>query len=123
MRVCVCVSVLPRVRQGGARALLHFLRPSLLLRFQSFLFMTEEAQNPNLPNEKETVTKREIELVDAGLEFNSPYPPLLRPQRGVDLFISFEFSARDKDEDLPFNVRSIIIQSVFHRPYPFKVFN
>ena len=43
-------------------------------------------------------TKRKrMFVVDSGLLFNSPYPPLLRPQRGVDLYISFDFSARKKD--------------------------
>ncbi|XP_043225707.1 cytosolic phospholipase A2-like [Amphibalanus amphitrite] len=37
-------------------------------------------------------------LVDAGLTFNSPYPVLLRPQRGVDLYISFDFSGREEDD-------------------------
>ncbi|XP_048577895.1 cytosolic phospholipase A2 isoform X2 [Nematostella vectensis] len=45
---------------------------------------------------------KRIFLVDSGLVFNSPYPPLLRPERGVDLYLSFDFSARDKDEEFPF---------------------
>ena len=43
-------------------------------------------------------------LVDAGLTFNSPYPVLLRPQRGVDLYISFDFSGRDEDDKDLFSV-------------------
>ena len=43
-------------------------------------------------------------LVDAGLTFNSPYPVLLRPQRGVDLYISFDFSGREHDENDLFSV-------------------
>ncbi|KAF4527763.1 hypothetical protein B566_EDAN016468 [Ephemera danica] len=42
-------------------------------------------------------------LVDSGLNFNLPYPLLLRPQRAVDLFLSFEFSAREKDDTTPFS--------------------
>lgn len=44
-------------------------------------------------------------LVDSGLTFNSPYPLLLRPQRGVDLFLSFDFSARQSDQTPPFKVK------------------
>ena len=43
-------------------------------------------------------------LVDAGLTFNSPYPVLLRPQRGVDLYVSFDFSGREEDDKELFSV-------------------
>ena len=33
----------------------------------------------------------------AGLAFNSPYPLLLRGQRGVDVILSFDFSRRPQD--------------------------
>ncbi|XP_058949865.2 cytosolic phospholipase A2 isoform X1 [Pocillopora verrucosa] len=49
------------------------------------------------------VKAKRIYLVDSGLLFNSPYPPLLRPQRNVDIFLSFDFSAREKDNELSFN--------------------
>ena len=52
---------------------------------------------------RSTKSKR-IFLVDSGLVFNSPFPALLRPQRGVDLYVSFDFSARDKDDDNPLTV-------------------
>ena len=45
-----------------------------------------------------------MELIDAGLMFNSPYPPLLRKERSVDLILSFDFSARETDEERPFKV-------------------
>lgn len=47
---------------------------------------------------------RHIYLVDSGLVFNSPFPPLLRPQRKVDVFISFDFSIRKRDVEFPFEV-------------------
>ena len=47
---------------------------------------------------------KRIYLVDSGLVFNSPYPLLLRPERDVDIFLSFDFSARDKEEEMPFEV-------------------
>ena len=49
---------------------------------------------------------RNIMVVDAGLEFNSPYPPVLRPQRNVDILLSFDFSARKTDDEYPFKVRT-----------------
>ena len=53
----------------------------------------------------ENTKKKKIELIDAGLQFNSPYPPVLRPEREVDLILSFDFSARDSDDVPPFKVR------------------
>ncbi|KAK7094705.1 cytosolic phospholipase A2-like isoform X2 [Littorina saxatilis] len=41
-------------------------------------------------------------VVDGGLTFNSPFPLLLRPQRHVDLLLSFDFSARPCDSTPPF---------------------
>jgi len=46
--------------------------------------------------------KKKVFVVDAGLTFNSPYPAILRPQRTVDLIISFDFSARPTDNHQPF---------------------
>jgi len=46
--------------------------------------------------------KKKVFVVDAGLTFNSPYPAILRPQRTVDLIISFDFSARPTDDSPPF---------------------
>ncbi|XP_076435745.1 cytosolic phospholipase A2-like [Babylonia areolata] len=43
-----------------------------------------------------------IYMVDAGLTFNSPYPLVLRPQRSVDVILSFDYSGRDSDETLQF---------------------
>lgn len=50
------------------------------------------------------LNSRHIYLVDSGLVFNSPFPPLLRPQRKVDVFISFDFSIRKRDVEFPFEV-------------------
>ncbi|CAG0886325.1 unnamed protein product [Cyprideis torosa] len=41
-------------------------------------------------------------VVDAGLCINSPYPVLLRPQRNVELYLSFDFSGRKSDQAPPF---------------------
>ncbi|KAJ8790209.1 hypothetical protein J1605_004676 [Eschrichtius robustus] len=48
------------------------------------------------------VKRKKIHVVDSGLTFNLPYPLILRPQRGVDLIISFDFSARPSDSSPPF---------------------
>ncbi|KAL3846622.1 hypothetical protein ACJMK2_017597 [Sinanodonta woodiana] len=45
---------------------------------------------------------KHLHMADAGLTFNSPYPLILRPQRGVDIILSFDFSARPSDTSLPF---------------------
>ncbi|KAH9524899.1 Cytosolic phospholipase A2 [Bulinus truncatus] len=45
---------------------------------------------------------KKLYLVDSGLTFNSPYPLLLRPQRFVDLILSFDFSGRPSDDTPPF---------------------
>ncbi|GAB1603689.1 cytosolic phospholipase A2-like isoform X2 [Argonauta hians] len=54
--------------------------------------------NFEMTNTKE----KRIYMVDAGLTFNSPYPLILRPQRGVKLILSFDFSARETDDAEPF---------------------
>ena len=51
---------------------------------------------------------KKLYVVDGGLSFNSPFPLLLRPQRFVDLILSFDFSARPTDTSPPFKVRSAI---------------
>ncbi|XP_060074734.1 cytosolic phospholipase A2-like [Ylistrum balloti] len=45
---------------------------------------------------------KKLYVVDGGLTFNSPFPLLLRPQRQVDLLLSFDFSARQSDSTPPF---------------------
>ncbi|XP_042204913.1 cytosolic phospholipase A2-like isoform X3 [Homarus americanus] len=47
-------------------------------------------------------TAKKLFIVDSGLAFNSPYPLLLRPQRAVDIYLSFDFSQRPKDSSPPF---------------------
>ena len=69
-----------------------------------YRFATEPKEVTDAADELAFKTKR-IYLVDSGLVMNSPYPMLLRPQREVDIFLSFDFSARDKDDYFPFQVR------------------
>ena len=48
-------------------------------------------------------------IVDSGIAFNSPFPAMIRPERKVELILSFDFSQRDGgDKELPFKV------SIFH---------
>lgn len=60
------------------------------------------------------VKSKKIHMVDSGLTFNLPYPLILRPQRGVDLIISFDFSARPSDSSPPFKVSTLANQSIQH---------
>ncbi|KAL5004647.1 hypothetical protein ScPMuIL_018103 [Solemya velum] len=45
---------------------------------------------------------KHLYMVDAGLTFNSPYPLVLRPQRSVNIILSFDFSGRPSDSSPPF---------------------
>lgn len=61
------------------------------------------------------VKSKKIHVVDSGLTYNLPYPLLLRPQRTVDLIISFDFSARPSDTSPPFKVfliRHMLLENV-----------
>nr|XP_008114673.1 PREDICTED: cytosolic phospholipase A2 gamma [Anolis carolinensis] len=49
-------------------------------------------------NDKDLESQEDIQLVDAGLAMNSAYPLVLRPERGVKLILSFDFSAGDPFE-------------------------
>uniref|UniRef100_A0A4W5L2T0 PLA2c domain-containing protein n=1 Tax=Hucho hucho TaxID=62062 RepID=A0A4W5L2T0_9TELE len=59
----------------------------------NFLF---KILDTNVPSSM--ASKEKIHLVDAGLKINSPYPPVLRTSRDVDLIISLDFSAGDPFE-------------------------
>nr|XP_023660295.1 cytosolic phospholipase A2-like [Paramormyrops kingsleyae] len=68
----------------------------------------QEADAVEEPNEFNRIYEpldpksKKIHVVDSGLSFNLPYPLILRPERGVDLIISFDFSARPSDSSPPF---------------------
>ena len=59
-------------------------------------------------NELHPTNVKHLYMVDAGLTFNSPYPPVLRRQRAVDIILSFDFSARPSDSTPAFEVRYYI---------------
>ncbi|KAL4218780.1 Cytosolic phospholipase A2 [Mactra antiquata] len=62
---------------------------------------------------------KKLYVVDGGLSFNSPYPLLLRPQRAVDLILSFDFSARSTDTTPPFKELMLAMQWARLNDVPF----
>ncbi|KAL3846623.1 hypothetical protein ACJMK2_017598 [Sinanodonta woodiana] len=69
---------------------------------------SEDKQDSRISDDFEAVFEmhptnvKHMYMVDAGLTFNSPYPVALRPQRCVDIILSFDFSARPSDSTPPF---------------------
>ena len=43
-------------------------------------------------------------VVDMGIALNLPFPAALRPERGIELFLVFDWSTRRSDSDHPFRV-------------------
>lgn len=65
-----------------------------------FFFLSPDCDYDEAPGNCKTMC-----LVDSGIAFNSPYPTLLRPERKVEIILSFDFSQRDGgDTELPFKV-------------------
>ena len=67
--------------------------------FYSYLPISEVPEG-----DADLTDSRTLFMVDAGLSINLPIPPLVKPQRQVDLMISFDFSAQDADNEFPFQV-------------------
>jgi len=86
-----------KTRRGRAGLVHNFLRGLQLMSEPS-----EDVQDVTDAADHQALRDKHICLVDSGLAFNSPYPLLLRPERDVDIFLSFDFSARDKDDEMPF---------------------
>eukprot|EP00118_Oscarella_pearsei_P025033 m.307353 g.307353 ORF g.307353 m.307353 type:complete len:695 (+) comp42183_c0_seq1:54-2138(+) len=53
-------------------------------------------------DDKKYRSEQEMMVVDGGLAFNDPFPPLLRAERHTDVFIVFDFSWRDDQTMYPF---------------------
>jgi len=70
------------------------------------LSYAEEVEELSETADELALTAKHLYLVDSGLVFNSPYPPLLRPEREVDVFLSFDFSTRNRDIEFPFQVKN-----------------
>ncbi|XP_067089624.1 cytosolic phospholipase A2 gamma-like isoform X1 [Osmerus mordax] len=56
--------------------------------------------DPKVPSNLQT--RETLQLIDAGLMINAPYPSFLGPKRGVDLMIVLEYSAGNIFETLEF---------------------
>ena len=97
-----------KTRRGRAGVVHNFLRGLRLEPPKEKVKRNQVADREEFSFVNESTKKTSIELIDAGLQFNSPYPPVLRPERDVDLILSFDFSARDKDSVPPFKVRPLI---------------
>ncbi|XP_078500926.1 cytosolic phospholipase A2 gamma-like isoform X2 [Lissotriton helveticus] len=63
----------------------------------NYLYKCNTADKP-IP--KDLAEKEFINLIDAGLAINSAYPLVLRPERKVNMILSFDFSAGDPFETL-----------------------
>ncbi|XP_031567432.1 cytosolic phospholipase A2-like [Actinia tenebrosa] len=104
-----------RTRQGRAGLVHNFLR-GIDLKLSD-----DRTDNPD---KLELVTEdKRIFLVDSGMVLNSPYPILLRPERSVDLYLSFDFSARDKDDEEPFKELLLAEEWAKKNNYPFPPIN
>ncbi|XP_060582429.1 cytosolic phospholipase A2-like [Ruditapes philippinarum] len=79
-------------------------RPSRKIRLDGNLFAAIESTDGLFKelHEMNPTDAEKMYLVDAGLAFNSPFPLILRPEREVDLILSFDFSARESDKADPF---------------------
>ena len=49
-------------------------------------------------------SKKKVHVVDGGLTMNIPVPAVLRPNRKVDILLTFDFSLRSSDFANPFEV-------------------
>lgn len=79
-------------------------RPSTKIRPDGNLFAAIESTEGLFEelHEMNPTDTEKMYVVDAGLAFNSPFPLILRPEREVDLILSFDFSARKRDKADPF---------------------
>lgn len=89
-------------RAGRAGVIHNFMRGlSLQKTFPLSPFTPDEANKQNDDfdgiHELHPTNVKHLYMVDAGLTFNSPFPLVLRPQRAVDIILSFDFSARPGD--------------------------
>ncbi|XP_030644474.1 cytosolic phospholipase A2 gamma-like [Chanos chanos] len=71
--------------------------------------LTVEEVHPSVLNEKERY------YIDAGLLINSPYFPMLRKERDIDLIISLDFSAGDPMETV---LRTADMSKALKIPFP-----
>lgn len=71
-----------------------------LLNVSGRRILPGKVSNPEFGTRSTTSKKSFITLVDAGVDFNLPLPPLLNPQRKIDIIIMFDASS-DYAENAP----------------------
>ena len=81
---------------------MHFILVSII-KLKAFKTGDDNDQFSRL-DETISSKKKSVMMIDAGLTINSPYPIILRTERHCDVIISFDFSAREKAEMMPFSV-------------------
>ena len=45
-----------------------------------------------------------IMIMDMGIAINLPFSVALRPERGIEMFLVFDWSVKNKDSEHPFRV-------------------
>ncbi|XP_071163311.1 cytosolic phospholipase A2-like isoform X2 [Mytilus edulis] len=94
-------------RAGRAGVVHNFMRGLSLTKTFPLSPFTPDTANKDTDDfdgihELHPTNVKHLYMVDAGLTFNSPFPLVLRPQRAVDIILSFDFSARPGDQSPPF---------------------
>ncbi|KAG8200420.1 hypothetical protein JTE90_000503 [Oedothorax gibbosus] len=102
----ICSNSILDTRKGRAGCILNPLRGLSLVPCFSFSPFSPTSPNDDTLfkglTEPAPTDSKTLYLVDGGLTFNLPFPLLLRPQRTVDLFLTFDFSSREADHTAPF---------------------
>lgn len=85
------VSLVPEMFRDKLHAALHELIESPLsdVRLLPSILRNFTYQHPQCPYH----TMKYLHLIDAGIDFNVPIPPLVRPERKVDVIIVYDASA------------------------------
>ncbi|XP_055934812.1 cytosolic phospholipase A2-like isoform X3 [Argiope bruennichi] len=102
----ICTNSILDTRKGRAGCILNPLRGLSLIPCFSFSPFSPTSPSDDMLfkglTEPAPTDSKTLYLVDGGLTFNLPFPLLLRPQRSIDLFITFDFSSREADHTAPF---------------------
>ncbi|XP_020900756.1 cytosolic phospholipase A2 [Exaiptasia diaphana] len=95
------------------------------LRGMDLEFNPQDHTKEEIASRKEIASsqRKRLMFADGGIAFNSPYPLLLRTDRQVDLFLSFEYSGRRKDDFPLFTELVIAEQWAKKHNYPFPPIN
>ncbi|CAH1786865.1 unnamed protein product, partial [Owenia fusiformis] len=95
------------IRSGRAGKIFSFLRGlniQTVYAFSPFAPSNDETDGKFGGNFEEGINTdtKKLYMIDSGCAYNSPFPLVLRPQRQVNLILSFDFSARESDVSDPF---------------------